>query len=152
MDRTRARTHASVPDAPYPTASDSMEALLDPKLEDEAALPLSSPGPFVPLDQLMPRQGSDPPRPLEALLQGPQPPPFLSKTYDLVSEAAVDGVISWGAAGNSFVVWDPSTFARDVLPHHFKHNNFSSFVRQLNTYVRTGPFPHFSFFPPLSCS
>ncbi|KAL6634242.1 hypothetical protein ACP70R_026913 [Stipagrostis hirtigluma subsp. patula] len=141
-DRTAARADADKPDAPYAAAASSsssspMALLLEPKIEDEAQLHLSSPGPFVSLDQLMPPGPAalaEPPRPLEALLQGPQLPPFLSKTYDLVSEPALDGVISWGAAGNSFVVWDPSTFARDVLPHHFKHNNFSSFVRQLNTY------------------
>ena len=152
MDHTRRpRAGASGnPDAPYSAAA---ALLVVPKLEDEE-LPLqqlASPGPFVSLDQLMPGPGpavpTEPPRPLEALLQGPQLPPFLSKTYELVSEPHLDGVISWGRAGNSFVVWDPSTFARDVLPHNFKHNNFSSFVRQLNTYVRIVLYSFIVFFP-----
>ncbi|WJX56370.1 hypothetical protein P8452_42034 [Trifolium repens] len=62
------------------------------------------------------------------------PPPFLSKTYDMVDDSSTDAIVSWSATNNSFVVWDPPEFARDLLPKYFKHNNFSSFVRQLNTY------------------
>jgi heat shock transcription factor len=74
------------------------------------------------------------PRPLESL-QGTPTPPFLSKTFDLVGDPSLDPIISWGNTGESFVVWDPVEFSRIVLPRNFKHNNFSSFVRQLNTYV-----------------
>ncbi|WOK94304.1 hypothetical protein Cni_G03006 [Canna indica] len=65
---------------------------------------------------------------------GGGPAPFLVKTHKIVEDGDTDDVISWGEKGTSFVVWKPAEFAGDLLPVHFKHNNFSSFVRQLNTY------------------
>ncbi|XWS48957.1 hypothetical protein CRYUN_Cryun13aG0122000 [Craigia yunnanensis] len=62
------------------------------------------------------------------------PTPFLTKTYQLVDDSSVDDLISWNEDGSTFIVWRPAEFARDLLPKYFKHNNFSSFVRQLNTY------------------
>ncbi|KAF6266656.1 hypothetical protein COO60DRAFT_1623446 [Scenedesmus sp. NREL 46B-D3] len=57
-----------------------------------------------------------------------------SVRYDLVDDVGTDAIVSWSPDGRSFVVWKPPEFSRDLLPRHFKHNNFSSFVRQLNTY------------------
>uniref|UniRef100_A0A0D9VRF0 HSF-type DNA-binding domain-containing protein n=1 Tax=Leersia perrieri TaxID=77586 RepID=A0A0D9VRF0_9ORYZ len=59
--------------------------------------------------------------------------PFLTKVYDMVSDPATDEVISWGEGGGSFVVRDSHAFEND-LHRHFKHRNFTSFIRQLNTY------------------
>jgi heat shock transcription factor, other eukaryote len=74
------------------------------------------------------------PRPMDVLHDGSSPP-FLTKTYDMVDDPTTNAVVSWSAANNSFVVWDPHIFGTVLLPRYFKHNNFSSFVRQLNTYV-----------------
>nr|QFU85229.1 HSF3 [Diospyros kaki] len=62
------------------------------------------------------------------------PAPFLTKTYQLVDDPTTDHIVSWGEDDSTFVVWRPPEFARDLLPNYFKHNDFSSFVRQLNTY------------------
>ncbi|KAM0004271.1 putative transcription factor HSF-type-DNA-binding family [Helianthus debilis subsp. tardiflorus] len=65
---------------------------------------------------------------------GGGPAPFLIKTYEMVDDSVTDEIVSWSTKGNSFVVWNPPEFARLLLPTYFKHSNFSSFIRQLNTY------------------
>lgn len=74
------------------------------------------------------------PKPMEGLHEM-GPPPFLTKTFDVVEDPSTDSIVSWSGARNSFVVWDLHKFSTAILPRYFKHSNFSSFVRQLNTYV-----------------
>ncbi|KAI3880988.1 hypothetical protein MKW92_035574 [Papaver armeniacum] len=70
------------------------------------------------------------------------PTPFLSKTYELLEEHLGGGdsdddqhkIVSWNSTGTGFVVWSPQEFSEVLLPKYFKHKNFSSFIRQLNTY------------------
>ncbi|OEL36204.1 Heat stress transcription factor A-9 [Dichanthelium oligosanthes] len=84
-----------------------------------------------------PPAGKTPPAATAPVGVVPKPPdvaPFLTKVYDMVSDPATDAVISWAAGGGSFVIWDSHAFERDLLPRHFKHNHFTSFIRQLNTY------------------
>jgi hypothetical protein len=62
------------------------------------------------------------------------PTPFLSKLYELVDDPNTTNLVSWMDSGDAFMVHRPNEFAREILPRYFKHNNFSSFVRQLNQY------------------
>ncbi|KAF8401017.1 hypothetical protein HHK36_014320 [Tetracentron sinense] len=73
------------------------------------------------------------PQPMEGLNEM-GPPPFLTKTYEMVEDQATNSIVSWSRARNSFIVWDSHKFSTSLLPRYFKHSNFSSFIRQLNTY------------------
>lgn len=61
-------------------------------------------------------------------------PAFLVKLWKLVEDPQYEMHISWNRSGTGFIVHDQATFAREILPKYFKHNNFASFVRQLNMY------------------
>lgn len=52
--------------------------------------------------------------------------------YSLVSWNDFGILIVTSQNGTGFLVHDQATFAREILPKYFKHNNFASFVRQLN--------------------
>ncbi|MED6204485.1 hypothetical protein PIB30_009490 [Stylosanthes scabra] len=60
--------------------------------------------------------------------------PFLDKCYDMVSDPSTDSVICWSQDGHTFLISDITQFSLSLLPAYFKHNNFSSFIRQLNIY------------------
>lgn len=61
-------------------------------------------------------------------------PSFIRKTYDILEEARFPQYIDWNPEGTALVIKKPSEFSQKVLPIYFKHNNFTSFVRQLNMY------------------
>ncbi|KAH7570862.1 hypothetical protein ACOSP7_019364 [Xanthoceras sorbifolium] len=60
--------------------------------------------------------------------------PFLKKCYEMVDDESTDSIISWTQNDESFVISDMTVFSVQLLPKYFKHNNFSSFIRQLNIY------------------
>ena len=59
---------------------------------------------------------------------------FLAKLWALVNDPTCNDLIAWDGTGNSFHVYDQARFSREILPRYFKHNNFASFIRQLNMY------------------
>ena len=52
----------------------------------------------------------------------------------MVDDPATNELICWSKDGETFLVPNHVRFGDEVLPRFFKHNRFSSFVRQLNMY------------------
>lgn len=59
---------------------------------------------------------------------------FVKKLFQMLLQDQYVDVVKWTALGNSFVVLNTNEFTKEILPRHFKHSNFASFVRQLNKY------------------
>lgn len=70
----------------------------------------------------------------EAQARNRQIPPFIQKLSSFLDESNNTDLIRWSDDGRSFVVLDEEEFAKTLIPELFKHNNYASFVRQLNMY------------------
>lgn len=70
----------------------------------------------------------------EAQTKRKQIPPFVQKLNSFLEDGKNTDLIRWSDDGNSFIVLDEDEFAKTLIPELFKHNNYASFVRQLNMY------------------
>ncbi|KGR17022.1 heat shock transcription factor, other eukaryote [Candida albicans P78048] len=61
-------------------------------------------------------------------------PAFVMKIWSMVNDPANHEFIRWNDDGKTFQVFHREDFMKVILPKYFKHNNFASFVRQLNMY------------------
>ncbi|KAI9309640.1 HSF-type DNA-binding-domain-containing protein [Cunninghamella echinulata] len=61
-------------------------------------------------------------------------PEFIQKLFRMLENTAFQNTFCWSPDGTTFVVKDTNEFSKSILPKHFKHCNFASFVRQLNKY------------------
>ncbi|CAD6884186.1 unnamed protein product [Tilletia laevis] len=59
---------------------------------------------------------------------------FVKKLFNMLDDELYEPIVSWGPTGETFVVKNMNDFTKHVLPRHFRHSNFASFVRQLNKY------------------
>jgi heat shock transcription factor len=54
--------------------------------------------------------------------------------FSFLDKSENTDLIRWSDSGDSFIVLDEDEFAKTLIPELFKHNNYASFVRQLNMY------------------
>ncbi len=64
-----------------------------------------------------------------------QLPRFLRNLYNVVNESSTDNLIHWSSDGLSFIIENREEFTTTVLPLFFGITKFSSFHRELNSYV-----------------
>ena len=61
-------------------------------------------------------------------------PNFLLKLYQILENESYKDIIHWAEDGKYFIISNLHDFTEKILPKYYKHNNYSSFIRQLNMY------------------
>ena len=68
---------------------------------------------------------------------------FLLKLYEILNKEEYNKIIHWSKNGSYIIITNIHSLTKKILPTYFNHQNFSSFVRQLNMYnfhkIRTNP-------------
>ena len=59
---------------------------------------------------------------------------FLIQLYEILEDENNKNIIHWGEDGQYFIIENMYDFIEKILPKYYNHNNYASFVRQLNKY------------------
>ena len=59
---------------------------------------------------------------------------FLLKLYEILEKDEYSKIIHWSQNGSYIVIKNIHLLSNKILPIYFNHQNYSSFVRQLNMY------------------
>ena len=75
---------------------------------------------------------------LEESMEKPKKgPSFVANLYRLFHDPHLNtDIADWSTDGSCLIIHDKARFSSNVLPQFYKHNNFSSFARQLYVYTR----------------
>ena len=76
-------------------------------------------------------------------LNGSKPDKFILKLYEILNKEEYNKIIHWSKNGSYIVITNTHALTKKILPIYFNHQNYCSFVRQLNMYnfhkIRTNP-------------
>lgn len=68
---------------------------------------------------------------------------FPSKLHEILSREDHQSYIAWSHSGKEWRVLKPNTFAKNIIPQYFQHDQYNSFMRQVNawgfTRINFGP-------------
>ena len=59
---------------------------------------------------------------------------FLLLLYEILNDSFCKEFIHWNSEGTGIIIPNINKFTENLLPKYFKHNNYASFIRQLNIY------------------
>lgn len=60
------------------------------------------------------------------------PPPFLVKLLQMLSAQECEPYVAWSSAGTHIILRQVDKLGSEVLPKFFRHNKFTSYLRQVS--------------------